>query len=129
MTRMGLVYDANRAIKSRSIKEKMVANLKRIKDDDEGEDEEEPHAQVEESEVVRKLRADVASYEKKNNFRLPAEDVRWVTEMMDKHGDDFKVRDYEHILIFITDSAVAGKKFFSFEPLYLISNSNVQPLI
>jgi predicted DNA binding CopG/RHH family protein len=110
MTRMGLVYDANRAIKSRSIKEKMVANLKRIKDDDEGEDEEEPHAQVEESEVVRKLRADVASYEKKNNFRLPAEDVRWVTEMMDKHGDDFKVRDYEHILIFVTASAVAGKK-------------------
>ncbi len=88
---MGLVFNANSAIKNRSTKRMMVDLLAaREKKPAERGDEEEKEEVAEEPGVVQKLRTEAASYVKKNTFRLPAEDVRWITSMMDKHGDDFK---------------------------------------
>ena len=78
---MGLVFDANRALKTKSTKRKYVEKLskgveaKEERDEDENRvsDEEE---EVEENEVVGKLRDEAERSGKKSTFRLPAEDVR-----------------------------------------------------
>jgi hypothetical protein len=44
--------------------------------------------------VVQRLSADAEEATQaalKPNFRINKEEVRWITDMMDKHGDDFKV--------------------------------------
>ena len=77
---MGLVFDANRALKTKSTKRKYVEKLskgveaaKEERDEDRVSDEEE---EVEENEVVGKLRDEAERSGKKSTFRLPAEDVR-----------------------------------------------------
>ena len=74
---MGLVFDANRALKTKSTKRKYVEKLSKgveaDKDEDRVSDEEE---EVEENEVVGKLRDEAERSGKKSTFRLPAEDVR-----------------------------------------------------
>ena len=82
---MGLVFDANNAIKTKSTKKKLLEKLSKgveaaaeedrvtppppPSDDDEAEE-------VEESEVVVKLRDEADKSGKRSKFRLPAEDVR-----------------------------------------------------
>ena len=76
---MGLVFDANRALKTKSTKRKYVEKLSKgveaakERDEDRVSDEEE---EVEENEVVGKLRDEAERSGKKSTFRLPAEDVR-----------------------------------------------------
>ena len=77
---MGLVFDANRALKTKSTKRKYVEKLskgveaaKEERDGDRVSDEED---EVEENEVVGKLRDEAERSGKKSTFRLPAEDVR-----------------------------------------------------
>ena len=47
-----------------------------------------------ESEVVKSLTEECESTEKKQVFRFTKEQIRWISYLMDKHGDDFKVRSY-----------------------------------
>ena len=77
---MGLVFDANRALKTKSTKRKYVEKLskgveaaKEERDGDRVSDEED---EGEENEVVGKLRDEAERSGKKSTFRLPAEDVR-----------------------------------------------------
>merc|ERR1712117_513401 len=84
---MGLVFDANRALKTKSTKRKYVEKLSKGVE------------AAKENEVVEKLRDEAEKSGKKSTFRLPAEDVRFVTKMMDRHGDDFAAmaRDPDNI--------------------------------
>jgi len=124
---MGLVFDANRALKTKSTKRKYVEKLSKgveakeeERDEDGVSDEEE---EVEENEVVGKLRDEAERSGKKSTFRLPAEDVRFVTKMIDRHGDDFAAmaRDPDNIFQ-LTENKIRRKvtKFINvpeqFEP-------------
>ena len=79
---MGLVFDANNAIKTKSTKKKLLEKLSkgveaaeedRVTPPPQSDDEAE---EVEESEVVVKLRDEADKSGKRSKFRLPAEDVR-----------------------------------------------------
>jgi len=101
---MGLVFDANSAIKTKSTKRKFVENLTKgvnAEEDDVTPPSEDSsnETEIEESDVVVKLRDEAEKSGKRSKFRLPAEDVRWVTKMMDRHGDDFAAmeRDPDNI--------------------------------
>lgn len=39
--------------------------------------------------AVEELEEEAASAPRHQRFRFPAEDVRWMVDMMDRHGDDF----------------------------------------
>ena len=79
---MGLVFDANSAIKTKSTKRKLLEKLSKgvdpqVEDDvTPPSDETSDTAEVEESDVVVKLRDEAEKSGKKSTFRLPAEDVR-----------------------------------------------------
>ena len=81
---MGLVFDANRALKTKSTKRKYVEKLsKGVEAAKEDEDRVSPPSDEEEefeNEVVGKLRDETERSGKKSTFRLPAEDVRYETE-------------------------------------------------
>ena len=49
---------------------------------------------LQESEVVKSLTEECESTEKRQVFRFTKEQIRWISYLMDKHGDDFKVRSY-----------------------------------
>jgi len=122
---MGLVFDANSAVKNKSTKRKFLENLtkgvtaegERVPATDSSD------APEIESDVVVKLRDEAEKSGKKSTFRLPAEDVRWVTKMMDRHGDDFAAMSRDPDNIFqLTANKIRRKvtKFISvpeqFEP-------------
>ena len=80
---MGLVFDANTAIKTKSTKRKLLEKLSKgvdpqVEDDvtPPPSDEASDTAEVEESDVVVKLRDEAEKSGKKSTFRLPVEDVR-----------------------------------------------------
>ena len=74
---MGLVFDANRALKTKSTKRKYVEKLsKGVEAADEDERVSDEDDEVEENEVVGKLRDEAERSGKRSTFRLPAEDVR-----------------------------------------------------
>ena len=84
---MGLVFDANSALKTKSTKRKLLEKLSKgveAKEEDDRvtplqSDDDDAEEVEEESEVVVKLRDEAAKSGKKSTFRLPAEDVRCVT--------------------------------------------------
>ena len=91
---MGLVFDANRALKTKSTKRKYVEKLskgveaaKEERDGDRVSDEED---EVEENEVVGKLRDEAERSGKKSTFRLPAEDVRCEREVTETKSVDLR---------------------------------------
>ena len=75
---MGLVFDANSAIKTKSTKRKLLEKLSKGVDPQVEDDVTPPSdaAEIEESDVVVKLRDEAEKSGKKSTFRLPAEDVR-----------------------------------------------------
>eukprot|EP00095_Tigriopus_kingsejongensis_P002819 maker-scaffold80_size398941-snap-gene-1.13 protein:Tk02819 transcript:maker-scaffold80_size398941-snap-gene-1.13-mRNA-1 annotation:"nucleolar protein 16" len=92
---MGLAFDANQVMSLPSTKQQMVNRaLGRLP-------EEEPtEAAPELSDVVQDLERQAEALKPTQPmYRLPKEEVRWITKMMDKHGDDFKAmaRDPQNI--------------------------------
>ena len=51
-------------------------------------------ASLPESEVVKSLTEECESTEKRQVFRFTKEQIRWISYLMDKHGNDFKVKSY-----------------------------------
>jgi len=91
---MGLAYDPNRVVKHLTAKKKMVESLK------ENTGTAIHHTQTEVApatdcstateSVVRQLEEEVASIPRKSSFRFPPEQVRFITYMMSKYGEDYK---------------------------------------
>ena len=103
LEKMGVAFDANKVISSqKSTKEQFIEQLKEISSEKSSvvKEKEEPPPKKSASAsslVVTRLEAEVAeaNANKKQTFRFPKEQVRWITYCMDKHGDDFKgLRNY-----------------------------------
>ena len=87
LSEMGLAHDPNKVLKRPNTKEDMIRKVRGKLEDEEAEVKEEEET----SEVVRELEEEVAKMPKRQTFRFSKEEVRWITGMMDRHGDDFKV--------------------------------------
>ena len=102
LEKMGVAFDANKVISSqKSTKEQYVEKIKETsseKSSVEKEKKEEPTPKKSASSlVIKRLEAEAAEAHanKKQTFRFPKEQVRWITYCIDKHGDDFKgARNY-----------------------------------
>lgn len=98
MREMGLAYNANETVKIASTKQQFIQRAKGNVKYENGElvEEEEKKPEnpkkKEESVVVRALETEANNEEgRMKTFRFPKEDVRFITYMMRRHGDDFKV--------------------------------------
>ncbi len=99
MTKMGVCFDANQAVKITSNKAVFTARAKGLPDS-EGEIRDNCADEFK-SEVIKRLEAEAAEAKAniKPTFRFPKEQVRWITYCMDKHGDDFKVSSFVKKLV------------------------------
>ncbi|TRY77060.1 hypothetical protein TCAL_10220 [Tigriopus californicus] len=114
LSAMGLAYDANQVMSWPSTKRQMVERAQgRLTHFNPAIHESHPPAETEaeaeleastpsdqdDTPVVRALKAQVAQVPVRQSFRFTSEEVRWITQMMDKHGDDFKAmaRDPKNI--------------------------------
>ena len=96
MKEMGLAIDANQIKKIKGGAKQLIEKRERANKGEPEEEEEEESASVTpgpSSEVVQELEAEVGKFVKKQTFRFPEEDVRWMVAMLDKHGDDFKAME------------------------------------
>ena len=90
---MGLAYDPNKVIKNKSVKSKMVEKLKESRAELKTENGQVESTPVSPAPVVQQLEKEIASMPRKNSFRFPPEQVKFITFMMDKYGEDYKVSD------------------------------------
>ena len=86
---MGVAFDANQVIQTKSIKQKFIEKAKNLPEEKKIS---KPEKDSQKSEVVKRLEAEVAKHEenKVSKFRFTKEQVKWITYCIDKHGDDFK---------------------------------------
>jgi hypothetical protein len=84
---MGLVYDANKALKIPSAKEL----LQPMEHDGESVGPDNEISQSAKSYVAKELEMD-AKVPRVKNFRLPNNQVTWLTYLIDKYGENYKVR-------------------------------------
>ncbi len=99
LTEMGLAFDANDISKINSTKRDLIS---KAKGQINKEDEEEVDEAAPESEVVVRLKEEVKEAEeasKKPKFRFSKDEAMWIAGMMDRHGDDFKVRRERMLLL------------------------------
>lgn len=88
MMKMGVAFDANKAMSHQGTKAILIARAKKCADF--------PDEPIEEnsiqSEVIKRLEDEAAEAEAnlKPTFRFTREQCRWITYCLDKHGDDFK---------------------------------------
>ena len=87
MARMGLAFDANQAAPIASVKQKLIKSAKGIIEEDEELSQENKKKA---SKVVKELQKEAESIQKRQTFRFSKEEVKFITFMLDKHGDDFK---------------------------------------
>ena len=107
MTEMGLAFDANHVVKIPSTKQQFIERAKGkvtfnngdVKLISEAEREEKQRTKNEETkngkdtEVIRALELEANNEDgRRKTFRFSKEDVRFITYMMERHGDDFKVK-------------------------------------
>jgi hypothetical protein len=83
---MGLVYDSNKALKIPSAKEL----LQPMEHDGQSESQEDEVSQPTKSYVATELQTD-AKAPRVKNFRLPDNQVTYLTYLIDKYGEDYKV--------------------------------------
>ena len=90
---MGVAFDANKVVETKSIKQEMVERISGSKKTS--------SKTCEKSEVIKRLEAEVSKAEasKVSKFRFTKEQVKWITYCIDKHGEDFKAmaRDPKNI--------------------------------
>jgi len=90
---MGLAYDPNKVVKHLTAKKKMVDSLKENagiaihQTETEGTPKD---CSTTEGGVVRQLEEEVASIPRKSSFRFPPDQVKFITYMMSKYGEDYK---------------------------------------
>ena len=103
LEKMGVAFDANKVIScQKSTKEQYIERIQEISSEKSSvvkETEEPPKKKSASSSslVITRLEAEAAeaNANKKQTFRFPKEQVRWITYCIDKHGDDFKgARNY-----------------------------------
>jgi len=89
---MGLAYDPNKVVKLLTAKKKMVDSLKENAGTTihQTEPEETPTDCSTTESVVRQLEEEVASIPRKSSFRFPPDQVKFITYMMSKYGEDYK---------------------------------------
>jgi len=89
---MGLAYDPNKVVKHLTAKKKMVESLKENAGTAIHQTEVTPTSDSSTATecVVRQLEEEVASIPRKSSFRFPPEQVRFITYMMSKYGEDYK---------------------------------------
>ena len=83
---MGLVYDSNKSLKIPSAKEL----LQPMEHDVESASQDDKIGQPTKSYVAKELEED-AKAPRVKNFRLPNNQVTWLTYLIDKYGEDYKV--------------------------------------
>ena len=83
---MGLVYDSNKSLKIPSAKEL----LQPMEHDVESASQDDKIGQPTKSYVAKVLEED-AKAPRVKNFRLPNNQVTWLTYLIDKYGEDYKV--------------------------------------
>ena len=81
---MGLAFDPNQTLPVKSLKKAMTEKLMDA-------EETAKDAPVHDPTVVRLLEREVESIPRKSNFRFTPDQVQFITYMMDKHGDNYKV--------------------------------------
>merc|ERR1711913_199056 len=91
MSRMGMVLNASDVMPVSGTKQKLVNNMKKLKNVSVEEDAETAADSpiVTKPEVIAKL-SEEANVPVKQNFRFTTSQVQLITHMMDKHGTDFK---------------------------------------
>jgi len=88
---MGLAYDPNKVVKHLTAKKKMVESLKENAGTAIHQTESPSRDSSTATEcVVRQLEEEVARIPRKSSFRFPPEQVRFITYMMSKYGEDYK---------------------------------------
>ena len=96
---MGLAYDPNKVITNKTTKAKMVEKMKESRAGAVDGPVQKALA-AEDGSVVRLLEEEVASMPRKSSFRFPPDQVKLITYMMDKHGEDYKAmaRDRRNVM-------------------------------
>merc|ERR1712066_402083 len=87
MSRMGIVLNARDVMPLSGAKQKLVSNMKKLKNIPVEEDEKTPD--ILKPEVIAKL-SEEANVPAKQNFRFTTSQVQLITYMMDKHGTNYK---------------------------------------
>lgn len=93
LTEMGLAFDANKTLSSSKSTKRLLIDRAKGKMP-QSEEKKKIGAKLD-TEVVQQLEkeADEAmAVAKSQKYRFPKEEVRWMTDMMDRYGDDFKVK-------------------------------------
>ena len=90
---MGIVMSATELMPIVSTKKSMVKKMKKMKNG--SNDDVANKVQVTRPEVVEKL-VQEANVERKQNFRFSSQQVKFITYMMDKHGDDYEAMSRDH---------------------------------
>ena len=90
---MGIVMSATELMPIISTKKSMVKKMKKMKNG--SNDDVANKVQVTRPEVVEKL-VQEANVERKQNFRFSSQQVKFITYMMDKHGDDYEAMSRDH---------------------------------
>merc|ERR1712141_125580 len=103
LEKMGVAFDANKVVEQKSIKKQFVEIAKKASTEtiEKNEAENTKTPRKRETSVIKRLEAEAAeaNANKKQTFRFPREQVRWLSYCLDKHGDNFKAmaRDPKNI--------------------------------
>ena len=94
MTKMGICFDANQALKHKSNKAIFTGRVERKPDSvhENATAHQNNPVKTIESAVIKRLEVKAAEARAsiKHSFRFAKEQVRWITYCIDTHGDDFK---------------------------------------
>merc|ERR1711997_9566 len=86
MEELGVAFDANTAMPIKSAKKDIVSKISSVEGDSNS-----GTSKVTKPHVVESLEKEsLENQPKKQNFRFSREQVRWISSMMDKHGQDYK---------------------------------------
>ncbi|XP_053986786.1 nucleolar protein 16 [Hylaeus anthracinus] len=92
LKQMGLAYDSNEVLKIPNAKRELIKKVKRklIDSEDISDDEEENmNMETEKSHIAKELEAD-AKAPRIRTFKLPNNQVQFLTYLMDKYGEDYE---------------------------------------